>query len=91
MSCDLSAISADVKFGAPSLNASLCEFKLKLPTFSFGFTLPPLPFPPVIPFPKFGFALSCDPSKPISVSAGIKFGGGRLPCFDSGPDDVDLF
>ncbi len=86
--CD---VSADPKFGAPSVNADLCHFQIKLSSFSIGFLLPPIPFPPPIPIPKFGFALSCDPSKPVSVNAGIDFGGGRLPCFDASPDNVDLF
>lgn len=80
------APSADASFNAPSLNASLCNFQLKLPSFSFGFVLPPLPFPPNIPFPKFGFALSCNPADPINVSAGIAYGGGKIPCLDADPD-----
>lgn len=85
--CD---VSADASFGAPSLNANLCKFQLKLPSFKVGFRLPGI-FPIPIPIPKFGFALSCDPSKPIDVTAGVSFGGGRLPCFVQSPDDADDF
>ena len=86
--CD---VSADAKFGAPELNADLCRFQLKLPTFSFGFVFPNIPFPPTLPFPKFGFALTCDPRNPIDISAGIDFGGGRLPCFLKSADSSDDF
>lgn len=81
--------SADASFNAPSLNASLCEFRLKLPSFTFGFVLPPIPFPPTLPFPKFGFELSCDPSNPIDISAGLEFGGGRIACFEVDQDSLD--
>lgn len=82
--------SADAAFNAPSVNASICNFQIKLPTFSFGFILPPIPIPPTIPFPKFGFALSCNPGDPINVSAGLAFGGGKVACFDVDPDTSDV-
>lgn len=86
--CGASGGGANADFTAPELNASLCEFSLKLPSFSFGFVLPSIPFPPVLPLPKFGFELSCDPSKPIDISAGLEFGGGRIACFEIDPMGV---
>lgn len=72
------------KIGDGELKASLCEFSLKLPSFPFppAFSIK-IPFPPPFPFPKFSFALSCDPSKPIDITAGIEFGGGRQACFET--------
>ncbi len=78
-------------FDKPELNASPCAFTFKLPNFSFGFNLPPIPFPPPIPIPRFRLALSCDLSKPIDVSAGIEFGGGRASNGLPSPDDDDSF
>jgi hypothetical protein len=83
--CGLGSAGATGEFGAPSLNADICEFSLKLPSFSFGFVLPSIPFPPVLPFPKFGFELSCKLPNPIDISAGLEFGGGRIACFDVDP------
>jgi len=84
--CDLP--SADASFNAPSVNASLCNFSIKLPSFKVGFNFALPAF--ALPFPKFGFALSCDPSAPISVSAGLEFGGGKVACFDVSPDSSDV-
>lgn len=83
-----SGAGASASFDEPELNAEPCEFKFKLPSFTFGFTLPPIKFPPFeIPIPRLRLALSCDLSKPIDVSAGLEFGGGRVAEFDPSPDD----
>jgi hypothetical protein len=75
-----------VDFEAPDVKAEKCTISIKLPSFSFGFKLPPIKFPPEIPFPFFGFTLSCDASKPIDISAGFGNGGGRVAKFDTDPD-----
>ncbi len=78
-------------FSKPEINASPCEFRFKLPAFTFGFTLPDIPFPPPLPIPHLSLSHSCDLSKPIDVSAGISFGGGRTSNAPSSPDDDDSF
>lgn len=84
--------SASASFDKPELNANPCEFKLKLPSFTFGLVLPPIKFPPFdIPIPRFKLSLSCDLSNPIDVSAGLEFGGGRASNNDPSPDDDDSF
>lgn len=86
------AIGPTASFTKPELNASPCDFKFKLPTFSFGFVLPSFKFPPFdIPIPRFKLSISCDLSKPLDVSAGLDFGGGREAKFDPSPDDDDTF
>lgn len=82
--------SGSTSFDKPDVNAANCQFQIKFPSFAFGVTIPSLPFPPILPFPTFGFELSCDPSKPINVSAGLAFGGGRVACFDTNPDQSDV-
>ena len=79
------------KFDKPELDANPCSFGFKLPNFSFGFVFPDIPFPPPIPFPSLRLALSCDLSKPIDVSAGISYGGGRKSNALPSPDDDDSF
>ncbi len=84
------AVQAD--FTKPEINASPCNFQFKLPSFSFGLTLPPFKFPPFeIPIPRFRLAISCDLTKPMDVSAGLDFGGGRTSKSDPSPDDDDSF
>jgi hypothetical protein len=80
----------------PSPAASLCGFSLGLPKFSFGFKLPSssaLSFPPAIPLPFVAFKLSCDPKKPVDVTAGLKlpFGGGRPNNMPADPDDNEAY
>jgi hypothetical protein len=82
---------ASAGFTKPELNASPCNFSFKLPSFTFGFTLKLPGFPPPIPIPRFRLALSCDLSKPIDVSAGLDYGGGRTSNSLPSPDDDDSF
>lgn len=72
------------KIGEGKTVASICGFDIKIPSFPFPpkLTISGIPFPPPFPFPKFGFALSCDPKKPIDITAGLKWGGGRISCVD---------
>ena len=86
------AVGIEAGFSKPELNASPCNFSFKLPTFKFGLVLPPFKFPPFdIPIPRFKLAISCDLSKPIDVSAGLSFGGGRKSNNDPCPDDDESF
>lgn len=83
----------DIDFGKPgdsALSASICGFNFTIPSFPF----PPafnfaFNFPPPLPIPKLGFALTCDPKNPIDITAGLEWGGGRISCQDANPDDVE--
>ncbi len=86
---DLSNADADVSFSKPTLNANPCNFSFTLPSFTVTLVLPTIPFPPPLPFPipSFEFKLSCSLDQPISVSAGLTWGGGKIPCFEPSPDE----
>ena len=85
---DLSQSGLDASFTKPTLNANPCNFSFTLPSFSISINLPSVAFPPALPFPipSFEFRLSCSLDAPIDVSAGLKFGGGRIACFEPSPD-----
>ena len=92
MAIDPACLDAGVDFGSldgGDVTASLCEFSLKLPNIKIPpvFNLPPIPFPPPFPIPKLSFTLSCDLNKPIDISAGLPFGGGKIPCVLPDPDE----
>lgn len=94
MAVDPKCLQAGVEFGAIGsfdVSAQICNFSRKLPNIPLPpqFILPDIDFPPKLPIPKFSFALSCDPNKPIDLSAGIAWGGGRISCTIPGDDDVD--
>lgn len=79
-----------VAFNEPTLDASPCAFKVVLPLPKFSLNFPAIPFPP--PFlPKFNLhlAITCSLDKPVDVSGGVSFGGGRIPCFEESPDDQE--
>ena len=78
----------DSQFDSGELNADPCNFKLALPRWKFGIRLPTihLPLPIPIPIPKLNFELSCDPTHPISMSAGVEWGGGNTPVYQKSPD-----
>lgn len=94
MAVDPKCLDAGVEFGKigeGKVLASICGFSLKIPD---------IPIPPVsirlpsladllpkIPIPTLSFALSCDPTKPIDITAGLPFGGGRIPCVLPDPDE----
>lgn len=79
-------------FDKPEINASPCNFSFTLPSFTFGINLPPFKFPPFeLPIPRFKLMISCDLSKPVDVSAGVSFGGGRASNNDPCPDDDESF
>ena len=86
------AVSLEAGFQKPTINASPCNFSFKLPSFTFGLILPPFKFPPFdLPIPRFRLTISCDLSKPIDVSAGLEYGGGRSSNADPCPDDDESF
>lgn len=93
MAVDPKCLEPSVEFGSPgeaTVVASICGFSLGLPKFPIPpkLKLPALPIPP-LPIPRLSFQLTCDPNKPIDVSAGLSFGGGKLPCSDPNPDDEE--
>lgn len=78
----------EASFDKPELNASPCEFVLKLPFPTLTISLPAFVFPPFpLPIFNFSFALSCSLDNPIAVSADLPYGGGRKALFDPDPDD----
>ena len=86
----LDNVGANVDFGGGAFKvASVCDVTIKLPKFPLPpvFVLPPIPFPPPLPIPKFSFGLSCNLKDPIDITAGLSFGGGRLPCGLANQDD----
>ncbi len=95
MAFDPKCLDASVDFGSFNPDdisltvASVCDFKLRIPNLPIPpkFKLPPIPFPPPLPIPKLSFTLSCDLNKPIDISAGLKFGGGKIPCVLPNPDE----
>ena len=74
-------------FDSGAVEAEGCSIKIALPTWTLGFKIPPIPFPPPLPIPRLSLVLSCDPSKPLDVSAGVEWGGGRKSQVDKSPDD----
>lgn len=71
----------------PSPAATTCGFSFALPKFTVKIFIPGFKFPPKLPLPFLSLALSCDLANPINVSAGVKFGGGRV---SNAPLDPDL-
>jgi hypothetical protein len=68
--------------------AEICGLTIVLPSFAFGFTLPAIPFPPILKLPSFSFKLSCDLKNPISITANLPSAALRVPCFFVDPDDA---
>jgi hypothetical protein len=82
------ASSAGAAFAAGPTVDSLCGFAL--PSLSNLFKFPALPaipnFPPPLPIPRLSLGLNCSTDNPIDITAGIAYGGGRLPTSDPNPD-----
>jgi hypothetical protein len=81
-------------FSDPGATSSgTCGLSLALPKWVLGVSLPGLPiqFPPK--FPPFSlsgfFKLSCDPTKPVSVTNNVPWGGGRTANNPPDPDDSE--
>lgn len=94
MAVDPKCLDASIDFGGVGegeVVASICGFDLTLPDIDIPpkFFLPSIDFPPPFPIPKLAFSLTCDPDKPIDITAGIEFGGGRIPCYVPNEDDED--
>jgi hypothetical protein len=89
MANEKSLPGAQVDFGKPgaSVTAKTCDISFSLPSIPFPPALSvPFAFPPAFPIPKLNFSLSCDPTEPIDISAGLANGGGRIACIDDDPD-----
>ena len=74
-------------FESPELNASPCEFRIKIPIPTFSLQIPAIQLPS-LPIPVFSLslAISCSLDNPIDLSGGLEWGGGRKPKFDPDPD-----
>lgn len=82
--------NADAGFADDPSAATLCGFTFPpFPFFKFGFSLAGLKFPPALPIPKIGLAINCDLNNPLSVTAGVAWGGGRNPNGYPDPDAVE--
>jgi hypothetical protein len=82
----------DFSVGLPvSPNAlTLCGFTFPPAIFfDFGFSLGGFEFPPKLPVLTLGLSINCSLSNPLSVSAGIKWGGGRASNAPSDPDALE--
>jgi hypothetical protein len=63
-----------------------CGFSLPTASFSFGFVLPTISFPPELPDLRVSLGINCSLSNPVNISAGVPYGGGRVGSFDPDPD-----
>jgi hypothetical protein len=82
--------SVDAGLADSPTAASLCGFKFPPEIFfKFGFKLPSINFPPPLPIPHIQLALNCDLNNPLSVDAGLSYGGGRSSNADPNPDDLE--
>lgn len=83
--------SADAGFSDGPPAASLCGFKV--PKLFFAFSLN-VPFPRLPAFPPkivLSLGINCDLQNPLSFSASLPWGGGRVGTRDPDPDDqVDV-
>lgn len=83
-------MSADATFSDSPPAASLCGFKIPMPSFNFGLNLPnPLKIPAFPPKVVLAIGINCDASNPLDFSAGLPWGGGRVGTRDPDPDDID--
>ena len=79
----------DPDFDSGSLSAEGCELKFGPPQFSLGFNPPPFNFPPKLPKIPLSLVLSCDPSKPLKLTADLQWGGGRKASAPKSPDNEE--
>jgi len=82
-------VTADAGFSNSPPAASLCGFKIPKLFINFGLHIP---FPSLPPFPpkfKLSLGINCDLKNPLSFSAGLEWGGGRVGVHDPDPDDQD--
>lgn len=83
--CAQPGVNAGIGKGA--VVASICGLSIVLPTFTFGFTLPPFPALPIFTLPSFSFKLSCDLKNPIDITGNLPSVAVRVPCYFGSPDD----
>lgn len=83
-STDSEGFGIDIEPSLPVI--ALCGFKLPLFRYALKYKLPPLAFPPQIPFPLLSLGLLCSLNNPLDFSFGIPPGGGRTPRAPKDPD-----
>lgn len=85
-----SVVAAGANFADSPPAASLCGFKVPVPSFHFSLNIPdPLKVPSFPPKLTLSVGINCDASNPLDVSGHLPWGGGRVGTRDPDPDDVD--
>jgi hypothetical protein len=78
------SLSADASAG---VTATCCGFTLDIEVgFVINFQLPAFALNLELLLPYIGFTISCDPGKPVNISAGLPYGGGRVSNSEPDPD-----
>lgn len=85
---DQDAASVDAGFAPGPPVATLCGFAFPSfkPFLKIGIPIGGISFPPKIPTFSPSLGLNCDVNNPLDVTAGVKWGGGRVASFDRDPD-----
>lgn len=82
-------VTGDAGFAPGPTSTSLCGFKFPpIFRFKFGFNLPAISLPLPISF-TFSIGINCNLDNPFDVSAGVKYGGGRVSSGPRDPDEAD--
>ena len=81
------ASAAGAGFSAGPPLGQLCGFAIPGFTFKLLPSIPPISFPPPLPSFRLSIGLNCSADNPLSVSAGLSYGGGRVSNSDA---DADL-
>jgi hypothetical protein len=82
---------AQASFSSPGKTISgPCGLSIAIPPWIIGISIPfSIPFPPTLPKLNLFFKLSCDPTKPVTVTDGVPWGGGRVSNAPPDPDDAE--
>jgi hypothetical protein len=83
----MAIVGADAGFSNSPPAASLCGFRIPKLFVSFSLNIP---FPKLPPFPPkltLSLGINCDLNNPLSFSASLPWGGGRVGTRDPDPDD----
>lgn len=83
----MAIVSADAGFSDSPPAASLCGFKIPKIFASFSLQIPGFSLPPFPPKIVLSLGINCDLNNPLSFSAGLAWGGGRVGVRDPDPDD----